>query len=58
MKSEDMVIVSPKALAKVWKIVREKLRTEDLVRFARTEKDIYAKLAQEELDRRETGGQV
>ena len=53
---EDKIIVSPKALAKVWKIVRKKLRTEDLVRFVRTEKDIYAKWAQEELDRRETGG--
>ncbi len=53
---ENDVIVSARALAKVWEIVREKLRTEDLVRFARTEKGIYAMWVQNELNRRKVGG--
>lgn len=55
---EKDIIVSVKSLVKIWALVREKLRTEDLTRFARTERGIYAMWARKELDRRKTGGQA
>lgn len=55
---EGGLVVSPKALAQVWGLVREKIRTEDLEHFARTEKGIYAMWAQKELDCRKEGRQA